>query len=74
MNRDQTEIRTINALQKLHEMTQQNSPESAGTAWYEFLSTFARLNGRYPSPEALYETVRATCRIQDLDLVDLGLR
>ena len=34
-------------LQRVHELTQQNSPESAGAAWLDLLQSIAELGGRF---------------------------
>lgn len=69
----QVEQQTIDALQKLHELIQQNSSEDAGYCWHEFLEDFARSCGRVWSPEGMQGAVRSAFRSNDFNPKDFGL-
>lgn len=75
MDNDYTPIenQTIRVLQQLHEMTQQNCPESAGIAWYEFISSVTRSCGRAYSAETLLGTIRSALRSNGFNPKDFNI-
>lgn len=67
------ESKAINALQKIHDLTQLNSPKSAGVAWYEFISSIVYSCGRSYSAESLNGVICSALRSNDMNPRDFGL-
>ena len=58
-----TDQQIIDALQHVHELTQQNAPESAGVAWAAFAEELIAHARQYPelnTPQVIALTLTAT--------------
>lgn len=58
------------ALQRIHELTQQNSPESAGVAWFSLLETVIDC-ARVYSASSTIENITRALRINDIPVQEL---
>lgn len=68
MNKEQM----VHALQRLHELTQQNSPESAGAAWIVLMGDIVWAARATTASVSVVQVIERAMRHQDIDPFDLG--
>lgn len=62
----------IEALQRLHELTQQNSPESAGAGWIALMEEIVWIARATTASVSVVQVIEEAMRSQDIDPYNLG--
>lgn len=62
-----TEQQMIDALQRLHELTQQNSPESAGTVWIELMRDIVWTARATSASVSVVQVIERAMQNQDIE-------